>query len=178
MQEIKIGTRFESLNPVIDDDENGQERTTPAGSIGEITSIDNCPSQGITYGFGFPSTGGTGYLLEAELRDPQQFRLIEDGAPFTGTYEEYVFYMGKLRQALEEKPANTAEIIGGNFMILHQDSLCCGARLADGSCEYNNLGDPSFDAWEESWKHQLDRWLAAPVFATLTAEEMSTVDQG
>lgn len=72
---IKVGTKFISIFETVDSDENGAERVTPAGSAGEVISIDDYPSQGVTYGFHFLATGATGYLLEAEIKDSTQFTL-------------------------------------------------------------------------------------------------------
>ena len=72
---IKVGTKFISALELLDSDENGADRLTPAGSIAEIISIDDYPNQGLTYGFHFQSTGATGYLLEAEILDKTHFTL-------------------------------------------------------------------------------------------------------
>lgn len=85
--EIKVGTKFQNVQPVLDDDEYGQERITPPGSTGEITSIDIYPGQGFTYGFCFSATGAAGYLLESELRDTNQF-LLDTPEPQVAVAEE------------------------------------------------------------------------------------------
>jgi hypothetical protein len=122
--EIKIDTQFVSLMETIDDDD-GDERVTPAGSVGVITSVDDYERQGLTYGFAFPSTGGCGFLLAAELRDVERFCLIPEGqTPEAAARAAYAL----LPEALPAAPGGAG---GDELKLSHATRLAMViARLA------------------------------------------------
>ena len=65
---LTIGTRIRAKDtPLIDDDGDGQERRTSPGDRGIVTSIDDYPGQGPTYGVVFENNGPWVFLLEEEL---------------------------------------------------------------------------------------------------------------
>ncbi len=153
MKEIRIGTRFVSLAKTLDDDENGQERVTPAGSLGRVTSVDDHGKQGLTYGFAFQSTGGCGFLLEAELRDAGRFRLLDstegDVLLLLVGDQQHATILAALRYYQEQgmgEPANRSDAIhqiatcGEELVSLDADAidvLCeeinCSSTITNGS---------------------------------------------
>lgn len=153
MKEINIGTRFVSLANTLDDDENGQARVTPAGSLGKVTSVDDHGKQGLTFGFVFPATGGCGFLLEAELRDVERFRLLDstegDVLLLLVDDQQHATILAALRYYQEQgmgEPANRSDAIheiatrGDELISLDADaidSLCeeinCSPAITTGS---------------------------------------------
>lgn len=68
---IAKGLTVVNLADEADSDENGDDRTTPAGSIGTIVGLNH----GTTWDLTFASTGGWICPTEAELRHPDQYLL-------------------------------------------------------------------------------------------------------